>query len=58
MHFQFGSSNIPHVDKRKKGGEDAWLATNDLLIVADGVGGWAKEGIDAGEFSKKLVSNM
>ena len=39
--FNFGSSNIPHFQKRLKGGEDAWCAQNDLIIVADGVGGWS-----------------
>jgi len=25
----------------EKGGEDAYIATKNLLVVADGVGGWA-----------------
>lgn len=52
MYFRFGSSNIPHFQKRYKGGEDAWLAQEDLLVVADGVGGWEEHGIDSGRFSK------
>jgi protein phosphatase PTC7 len=32
---------IPHPDKVKKGGEDACFANSDMLLVADGVGGWA-----------------
>jgi protein phosphatase PTC7 len=28
---------------------------DDLLVVADGVGGWAEVGIDPGLFSKALV---
>ena len=39
-YFRFGSSNIPHITKVDKGGEDAWIATENLLVVADGVGGW------------------
>jgi serine/threonine protein phosphatase PrpC len=31
---------IPHFDKRAKGGEDAYVSTEELLAVADGVGGW------------------
>lgn len=50
--FNLGVKDIPHFDKRHKGGEDAWVAQEDLLVVADGVGGWASEGIDAGLFSK------
>lgn len=32
---------IPHPTKVKKGGEDAQFATEKILVVADGVGGWA-----------------
>lgn len=35
-----GSFNYPHPDKIKTGGEDAFYSDEDLLIVADGVGGW------------------
>ena len=58
MYFKYGSSNIPHFDKRDRGGEDAWLAKQDILAVADGVGSWANKGIDPGLFSKQLVSNI
>ena len=50
--FSFAAKNIPHIEKRDKGGEDAWVAQSDLLIVADGVGGWADIGVDSGLFSK------
>lgn len=40
--FTHGVSMIPHIDKREKGGEDAYISRNDLLVVADGVGGWAE----------------
>ena len=55
-YFHFGSKMIPHNDKVDRGGEDAFYASEDLLVVADGVGGWAKHGIDPGFFSRKLVS--
>ena len=58
QHFRFGSINYPHYDKLKKGGEDAWVAYKDLLVVADGVGGWASSGIDSGLFSKRLVHDI
>jgi protein phosphatase PTC7 len=32
---------IPHPDKVSKGGEDALYANDNILAVADGVGGWA-----------------
>ena len=49
---------IPHTKKIEKGGEDAFVASENLLVVADGVGGWAKQGVDPGLFSKSLVSNI
>ena len=57
MYFRFGSSNIPHFKKREKGGEDAWYVQEDMMIVADGVGGWEAHGYDSGLFSKQLVSD-
>jgi hypothetical protein len=51
-YFRFGSHLIPHPTKAKKGGEDAFVAAHDLMVVADGVGGWARSGIDPGLFSK------
>jgi len=57
-YFRFAASNIPHISKKEKGGEDAWVASHNLLVVADGVGGWASEGIDSGLFSKQLVSDI
>ena len=50
--------NIPHSEKVDKGGEDAYIASPDLLVVADGVGGWASQGVDPGLFSKKLCFNI
>lgn len=56
--FNFGVKMIPHIDKRHKGGEDAYAVQDDLLVVADGVGGWASEGVDPGLFSKQLVKDI
>ena len=44
----------PHPDKVAKGGEDALYESDNLLVVADGVGGWADHGVDPGLYSKKL----
>ncbi len=32
---------IPHPEKAHKGGEDAIFTHEKMLVVADGVGGWA-----------------
>lgn len=56
--FRHGSSMIPHPDKAAKGGEDACFASDNVIAVADGVGGWADYGIDPGLYSKKLCKIM
>mgnify|MGYP001808067746 CR=1 FL=1 len=45
---------IPHPDKVAKGGEDAYYANENLLAVADGVGGWNNHGVDPSKYSKTL----
>ncbi|CAN8324807.1 unnamed protein product [Cochlearia groenlandica] len=54
-----GSCYLPHPDKEATGGEDAHFicAEEQALGVADGVGGWAELGIDAGFYSRELMSN-
>ena len=39
--FIHGSHMIPHPEKVHKGGEDAMFVSNNVIVVADGVGGWA-----------------
>ncbi|KAL2635778.1 hypothetical protein R1flu_007257 [Riccia fluitans] len=53
-----GACNLPHPDKVKTGGEDAYFICPDKQVVgvADGVGGWADLGIDAGEYARELMS--
>jgi len=58
LEFTHAWRNIPHSEKLEKGGEDAWYTSNNLLVVADGVGGWADEGVDAGLYSRRLVSDI
>ncbi|XP_022739661.1 probable protein phosphatase 2C 55 isoform X4 [Durio zibethinus] len=50
---------MPHPAKEETGGEDAhFICANEQAIgVADGVGGWAEVGINAGEFARELMSN-
>jgi len=57
-HFRFGSKLVPHPEKVGKGGEDAFYAQAQMLAVADGVGGWAKHGVDPGLYSKELCKNI
>ncbi|KAK4753471.1 hypothetical protein SAY87_022269 [Trapa incisa] len=54
-----GSCYLPHPDKEETGGEDAHFICGDeqAIGVADGVGGWADYGIDAGQYSRELMSN-
>ncbi|MCO5576744.1 hypothetical protein L7F22_030562 [Adiantum nelumboides] len=49
---------LPHPEKQDTGGEDAYFICQDKQVigVADGVGGWADMGIDAGEYARQLMS--
>ncbi|KAI4330343.1 hypothetical protein MLD38_028641 [Melastoma candidum] len=59
LNLLSGSCSLPHPDKEDKGGEDAHFICPDeqVIGVADGVGGWADVGVDAGLFSRELMSN-
>lgn len=47
---------IPHPAKLERGGEDAHFILGSYAIgVADGVGGWSKNGVDPGEYSRELM---
>jgi protein phosphatase PTC7 len=50
---------LPHPEKRATGGEDAsFIGADGLSVgVADGVGGWAEQGIDAGIYARMLMSH-
>ncbi|KAJ6816174.1 putative protein phosphatase 2C 80 [Iris pallida] len=54
-----GSFYLPHPDKAETGGEDAHFicAEEQAIGVADGVGGWADQGIDSGRYARQLMSN-
>ncbi|KAH7856130.1 hypothetical protein Vadar_033023 [Vaccinium darrowii] len=54
-----GSLYLPKEDERKPRGEDAHFMCieQQTIGVADGVGGWAKMGVDAGEYSLELMTN-
>ncbi|KAK9828690.1 hypothetical protein WJX72_001546 [[Myrmecia] bisecta] len=54
-----GAAAIPHPDKAQTGGEDAHFISEDGLAlgVADGVGGWAEIGVDAGIYARLLMDH-
>ena len=50
---------MPHPDKVKKGGEDAWFVRINSsgggeMYVADGVGGFNEQGVDPGLYARVL----
>ena len=57
-YFRYGAVNIPLDEMRNvNGGEDAWMASNNFLVISDGLGKWWEHfQIDAGQFSKRLVA--
>lgn len=56
--FKAGVFMNPHPEKRHKGGEDAACVTDNVLSVADGVGGWAENGIDPALYSRRLCKTI
>jgi len=55
--LKMARASIPHPAKDR--GEDAWFTCNGDTIcslgVSDGVGEWAKDGIDAGKLARGLM---
>ena len=60
--FNVSVGSMPHPAKRHKGGEDAFFLYNNIYCsavgVADGVGGWAEQGVDPGIYSRQLLGNV
>ncbi|XP_058085404.1 probable protein phosphatase 2C 62 isoform X4 [Magnolia sinica] len=53
-----GVAILPHPSKALTGGEDAYfVACKNWLGVADGVGQWSLEGINAGLYAQELMDN-
>ncbi|KAL1569449.1 protein-serine/threonine phosphatase [Salvia divinorum] len=54
-----GACYLPHPAKEATGGEDAhFICVDEQVIgVADGVGGWADVGVNAGIYARELMSN-
>ena len=56
-YFEWKSVIIPKDETKHRGGEDSADGAEHVLCVADGVGGWALQGVDPGFFSRKLTAN-
>jgi len=58
MKIAGGSFYIPKSNKVLLGEDAHFICIEEEIIgVADGVGGWVKKGIDSGEYSRQLVRN-
>ena len=57
-YFRHKTVIIPHDEKKHRGGEDAAGASDTILVVADGVGGWAKHKVNPGLYSKLLTETI
>ncbi|KAF6259501.1 phosphatase 2C-like domain-containing protein [Scenedesmus sp. NREL 46B-D3] len=57
LTLQSGAAMLPHPDKAHRGGEDSFfIAEHQAAVgVADGVGGWAEIGVDAGAYARLLM---
>ncbi|GJP48681.1 hypothetical protein CLOM_g7965 [Closterium sp. NIES-68] len=54
-----GACVLPHPDKAHRGGEDAFFILDGAAVgVADGVGGWAEIGVDAGLYARELMAHV
>lgn len=56
--FEFNQRTfmIPHPAKAYRGGEDAFFSSEELLIVADGVGSWIDYSVNPAFYSRFLCS--
>ena len=58
-HLRTAMRNIPDPSKDNRPlGEDAWIETENLIAVADGVGSWTRRGHDAGIFARELCAHF
>ncbi|BFG31177.1 hypothetical protein CerSpe_174510 [Prunus speciosa] len=59
LHLICGSCYLPKENREKPLGEDAHFICHDAqtIGVADGVGGWARKGVDAGEYARGLMNH-
>lgn len=58
LSLSSGAAILPHPSKALTGGEDAYfVACENWFGVADGVGQWSLEGINAGLYARELMKN-
>ncbi|PKA49546.1 putative protein phosphatase 2C 71 [Apostasia shenzhenica] len=58
LSLSSGAALLPHPSKALTGGEDAYfVACRNWFGVADGVGQWSLEGINAGLYARELMQN-
>ncbi|KAL0917519.1 hypothetical protein M5K25_012585 [Dendrobium thyrsiflorum] len=58
LSLSSGAALFPHPSKVLTGGEDAYfVACKNWFGVADGVGQWSQEGINAGLYARELMDN-
>lgn len=58
LSLSSGAAILPHPSKALTGGEDAYfVACKNWFGVADGVGQWSLEGINAGLYARELMEN-
>ncbi|XP_042478778.1 probable protein phosphatase 2C 71 isoform X2 [Macadamia integrifolia] len=55
LFLSSGAAMLPHPSKALTGGEDAFFITKNWVGVADGVGQWSLEGINAGLYAQELM---
>ena len=57
-YFRHKTVIIPHDSKKHRGGEDAASSSDTVLVVADGVGGWARHNVNPGLYSRLLTQTV
>ncbi|KAL7247097.1 hypothetical protein ACSBR2_002083 [Camellia fascicularis] len=59
LKIEARSLYLPKDDELKPRGDDAHFiyAKKQTIGLADGVGGWTKRGVDAGEYARQLMTN-
>ncbi|PIA48069.1 hypothetical protein AQUCO_01400573v1 [Aquilegia coerulea] len=58
LFLSSSSAMLPHPSKALTGGEDAYfIACQNWFGVADGVGQWSLEGVNAGIYARELMNN-
>ncbi|KAJ4750533.1 hypothetical protein LUZ62_084938 [Rhynchospora pubera] len=57
LYLASSGAILPHPSKVRTGGEDAYFVFKNWFGVADGVGQWSFEGINAGLYARELMES-